>query len=92
LVEDILTEISKNGLVAYGIEEVKKAIEFGAVKSLLILDSMMQEISNNQELASMLNKTEDFGGKIIVIDSEFEQGKKLKGLGGIAALTRFRVF
>ncbi|MGB9749105.1 MAG: mRNA surveillance protein pelota [Candidatus Woesearchaeota archaeon] len=91
IVEEVLAEISKDGLAVYGFEEVEKAVDYGAVKSLLILDSKMQEISNNEKLASILNKTEDFGGKIIIIDSEFEPGKKLKGLGGIAALTRFKV-
>jgi protein pelota len=91
LVEEVLAEISKDGSAAYGIEEVKKAVDYGAVKSLLVLDSLMQDIGSNQKLAYMLNKTEEFGGKVFVIDSEFEPGKKLKGLGGIAALTRFKV-
>ncbi|MEM2121735.1 MAG: mRNA surveillance protein pelota [Candidatus Woesearchaeota archaeon] len=91
IIEEVLKEISKDGLVVYGIEEVKKAVDYGAVKDLLVLDSLMQEISNNEELAYILNKTEETSGKVRIIDSEFEPGKKLKGLGGVAAITRFKV-
>ncbi len=42
-VEDVLTEIAKDGMVAYGPADVEKAIRMGAVDTLLVLDTLVRE-------------------------------------------------
>src|SRR3989338_2059813 len=42
LVEELLTEISKNNLAVYGLKDTHHAVNAGAVKSLLITDSLIQ--------------------------------------------------
>ena len=83
-VEKALERISNQEKVAYS-DKVKDAIKYGAVQELLILDSKVRE---NEEL---LQKVEEMGGEVQVIGSGHEGGKKLKSIGGIAALLRFNI-
>ena len=93
LVEKLLYEISKDNLAAYGIKEVKKAAELKAIKTLLILDSYLIEARQSgkyKELDELMRMIDSLGGEIVIISSEHEGGLKLKGLGSIAALLRYK--
>ncbi|KAA0002306.1 MAG: hypothetical protein FE048_04100 [Thermoplasmata archaeon] len=85
LVEELLQKIAKNDLVAYGKNEVKKAIDMGAVKEILITHEMVREEEQ------MLEKAEQMGAKVHVISMFHEGGKKLASLGGIAAFLRYAI-
>ena len=94
IVEELLVEISKRGLAAYGIKEVNLAAEMGAVKDLLITDSFItktREKGNYDKIDNIMKITDQTKGQILIISSEHEGGKKLDGLGGIAAILRFRI-
>lgn len=93
-VEQLLEEIGKNGKVEYGLIEVKKVIDLGAVSDLMITDDLIHKTRQEdtfEEIDFMMRKTESMQGKIHIISSEHEGGKKLDGLGGIAALLRYKV-
>lgn len=93
LVENLLYEISKDGLASYGLKEVSKAAELRAIKSLLVLDSFLmdsRQSGNFKEIDDLMRKVDSNGGEIIIISSEHEGGIKLKGLGGIAAILRYK--
>ncbi len=85
IMEKLLQEISKDGNAAYGIEEVKKALERGAIEKLLVLDDMVREYEE------IIKKTEQMGGEVVIISHFHEGGAKLHALGGLAALLRYRV-
>ncbi len=87
-VEKALEEIYKEGNVAYGLEDVEKATEYGAVEKVLVLD---EEIRENEKIEEIINKVEKQGGKISIISSEGEAGEKLKGFGKIIAFLRFKI-
>ncbi|MBI2657889.1 mRNA surveillance protein pelota [Candidatus Woesearchaeota archaeon] len=93
-VEELFTEIAKNNLAAYGLSETEKAASMGAVKELLITDSFIQK-SRSENFYSQIDgvmKTVDKAkGEVEIISSEHEGGKKLDGLGGIAAILRFKM-
>ena len=101
LLDRLMEEISKetSGKAVYGKEEVKKALLYGAIETLLICDEkltqskMREEVSYEErvEIESMLDKVERERGKIVVFSTDFEPGKRLNGLGGIAALLRFEI-
>lgn len=94
LVEDVLVEISKKGEAAYGIKEVENAANAGAVKTLLVSDSLIQKMREKDKydvLDNIMRIVESTKGEIHIIISEHEGGKKLDGLGGIAALLRYRI-
>ncbi|MBI2175892.1 mRNA surveillance protein pelota [Candidatus Woesearchaeota archaeon] len=87
LVDEMMTEIARDGKVAYGLKEVEGAIEAAAVEKLLISDVTVYK---NQSSEQLMKKVEDTGGKVFIINSENAAGQKLDALGGMAALLRYR--
>lgn len=94
LVEELLVEINKAGLAAYGFEEVSKAVEAGAVSKLLVGDYLIQELRRKEDygrLDRLMRQVDLLKGEVHIISVEHEGGKKLKGLGGIGALLRYKL-
>lgn len=91
LIEELLAEIAKGGKAAYGWEEVKKAHSFGAIETLLVADETLRASREERAIDEFLRGVEASRSKIVVFSTEFEPGKKLESLGGIAALLRFRI-
>ncbi len=87
LIEKVLEEIAKDGLAVYGLDDVKKAIDYAAISVLLVSDSLIR----NKEIEEIIDKTEEVGGKVVIVSSEHDAGKQLKALGGIAGLLRFSI-
>ena len=91
-IDILLREIATDGLAAYGMVEVKKSNEFGAIDTLLILDQFLRDKRDlSEDIDSFLNEVEAKGGRLIIFSSDFEPGKKLAGLGGIAAILRYKI-
>lgn len=94
LVEQLLTEIAKNNLAVYGIKDTEEAIKIGAVDTLLVSDTLIMKLrqeNSYEKLDNLLKITDKNKAKIFIISSEHEAGKKLDGLGGIAAILRFKL-
>lgn len=89
LMEELLVEISKDGPAAYGIDDVRRAADCGAVKTLLILDEVLRESRSGTR--SLISTVEHAQAEIVVFSSEFEPGTKLHALGDVAALLRYRI-
>lgn len=87
LVEELLGEIAKEGKYAYGSVEVENALLSGAVNVLLVTDRIVRERTADR-LLGMANEQR---AKIAIICTLHDAGKKLEGLGGIAALLRYRI-
>jgi protein pelota len=85
-IEKIFEEIKKDGRVTYGTNEVEDALSRGAAEKLLISDVMVRS-KNGEHLLELARKTHsDF----IIINTMHEAGKKFEGIGGVAALLRFK--
>jgi len=94
LVEEVLARLGKGTSdVAYGIDDVGKATQYGAVEKLLIADTALRESTDEKrtELEKVMREVEEKAGQITVVSTEHEAGNKLQGLGGIAALLRFQI-
>ena len=94
LVEEALAEISKDGNIAYGMKEVEQAAFAGAVENLLVSDKLIQKMrekGNFEKLDAVMKSVDASKGKISLVSSEHDGGKKLDGIGGIAALLRYKV-
>ena len=94
LVERLLAEISKDGLCAYGLREVKSACEAGAVNILLITDSLISRVREKEaydQVDSLMKSVDSSKGDILIISSDHEGGKKLDSLGGIGAILRYKI-
>ena len=94
LVDSILKEISKDGVSVYGFDEVKQAVEAGALKILLVTDKLIQDLREKEAytaLESIMKLAEQNKAEIHIINSENSGGKKLDGLGGIAGILRYKL-
>ena len=91
LVEKVFERIARaSPLVAYGMEEVKKALSYGAVEHLLVTDIFVRQ--KKGECDKLIEKAERLRSKVIIVSTEHEAGEKLQSIGGIAALLRFEVY
>ncbi len=94
LVEELLAEIGKQNLAAYGEKEVSEAVAGGAAKTLLVTDTFLfgkREKNTFSELDALMRAVEGARGKVHIISADHEGGKKLNGLGGVAALLRYKI-
>jgi len=90
-IDMLLREISKDGRAVYGLENVKKALSYGAIEILLVADEFLREEREKWDVDSFLREVEMMNGKVVIMSSEFEPGKRLMALGGIAGLLRFNI-
>ncbi len=94
IIEELLSEIKKNELAVYGIKDVKNAVDAGAVKDLLVCDSLIQTKRDDGsffELDSIMKNADSVKANIMIISSDHDGGKKLNGLGGIAGILRYKL-
>ncbi|HWQ18265.1 MAG TPA: mRNA surveillance protein pelota [Methanotrichaceae archaeon] len=87
LIEDLFREIATDGKAAYGLKEVQTAVQYGAVEHLLILD----EAARRRDMDALMRDVASARGKVVIFSSEFEPGERLRSLGGVAALLRFKI-
>jgi len=93
LVEKFFENVSKEGLATYGIKEVQKAIEYGAVETLMVSDSYIQELKDKgkfDELDRIMQAAEKLKAKVIIISDEHEAGERFAKMQ-IAVILRFKV-
>ncbi|EEB73003.1 mRNA surveillance protein pelota [Thermococcus sp. AM4] len=91
LVEKVLENIARNnGLATYGLREVEEAVNYGAVETLLVLDELLKG-DLREKVEELMDAVRYSRGEVVIVSSEHEGGEKLKALGGLAALLRFRV-
>ncbi len=93
-VEEVFARIGKGSKnVTFGVDDVEKAVGFGAVELLLVADRFLREASGEDRvrLEEAIRKVEKMSGKVMIISAEQEAGEKILSLGGIAATLRFPI-
>ncbi len=88
LVEELLERVSKDGDATYGVDEVERVAEVGAVDKLLVSDEKLRD--DREEISHVIEKTRDTDGEVIIISSEHEAGVQLSRMGGLGALLRYK--
>jgi protein pelota len=63
------------------------AKNYGAIETLLVLDELARRCS----LDDIMREVADARGRVVIFSSEFEPGDRLRSLGGVAALLRFKI-
>lgn len=96
LIDELTDRIAGGAKVAYGPGEVAKAAEYGAVEELLVLDERLRKERGSEgewdgDVDEILRSVEHQGGDVTVFSAEFDPGRQLENLGGIAALLRYRI-
>lgn len=84
-VEAVLSAIAKDEPVAYGPDDVRQALEAGAVERLLVTDALVRA----GEAEAYLDRAEAVGAETLIISTHHEAGEKLESFGGVAATLRF---
>ena len=78
---------SRDGAVAYGNEDVQRAIEYGAIESLLLSEKLP-----TNRLREYEQEVKELGGNVIVVTTDFERGEQLDSVfDGVAAILRFPI-
>ena len=81
----------------YGPKECERAIELGAVGKgggvLLISNSLFraQDVAARKRWVKVVDEVKEQGGEVRVLSSMHESGKRLEGLGGIAAILTYAI-
>ncbi|KAH8601286.1 eRF1 domain 1-domain-containing protein [Bisporella sp. PMI_857] len=98
VMDDFMTLLRlDDGRAWYGPTEVEKAVEKGAVGpgggTLLINNSLFrsQEIGVRKRWVALVDRVREGGGEARILSSDHESGKRLEGLGGIAAILTFPI-
>ncbi|WP_227356206.1 peptide chain release factor aRF-1 [Haladaptatus salinisoli] len=85
--DEFYSRLRDGDRVAYGVEEVERAIEFGAVEAVLVASPVSRDQREELETA-----VEQQGGEGYVISSDTERGSQFTtAFGGVGALLRFPV-
>jgi protein pelota len=94
LMEEVMKHLGKDtGKTAYGWDNIERAVQFGAVETLLVLDKLFREAQTDyrRELENIMRQVEKQAGSIEIFSADHGAGKQLEGLGGLAAILRFRL-
>ncbi len=126
LVQEFLTNLKEeNGLSAYGLEEVARALKMGAVDTVLISEDLdmyevMYTCNDNEEHTDYVHaddldeltcndgskadieekkdivdvikeRADQMDSDVYLISSDSKEGTRLKNMGGLAALLRYRI-
>ncbi len=89
LVNKLMEEIGKGNLATYGFDQVKEALDFGAVEILLMTDKFFSD--KREDCEELMKKAEETRAEIHIIGTDYDPGKQLQSLGGIAAILRFKI-
>ena len=87
LMQKFFENLSKNsGTVTYGLEDCKRLLDLGAVETLLLSDTVDENI-----IDELIEKAEQFSSDVEIISTETREGNQLKDMGGYAAILRYDV-
>ncbi|MFH0831307.1 MAG: peptide chain release factor aRF-1 [archaeon] len=85
ILERFFTMLAKKpNLVAYGKEQVEKAIERGAVAELILSSALEEKESTELELTAL-----NISSLVNFVSEETEEGVQFRNLGGAGAILRF---
>ena len=94
LLEEAWKRISTNGAIAYGKDELNRALNEGAIEKLLISADLLRadgEQIDGQSWQEWSLKLAKYGGAIVQCSTDHDSGQQLLGMGGAIALLRFKI-
>ena len=87
LIETFLKNLKVNDLAVYGKEMVEKAIDSGAIETLLLSEDAFK----TEESRAILGKLKNSGGNVHVFSSHSDPGNVVKSFGGYCGILRYRL-
>jgi len=89
VLEEFKAHLGKeDGLVEYGVENVRKAVEGGSVERIVVLDELLR--GKTSIVSEFIDQARKAGAKLVVFDKETAPGKQFESFK-IAAFLRYRV-
>ncbi|MCB9358606.1 mRNA surveillance protein pelota [Candidatus Woesearchaeota archaeon] len=91
-VENLFSEIGKDGKCTYGYDHIIEKANEGNILKLLVSTHLIQQYKENEDflkLEDLFKLVDSIKGEIVIISSSNEAGKKLDGIAGIGALLRY---
>lgn len=79
--------MATDGPCTYGLKQVERALQAGAVDTLIVSDRLLRE----GEVNEMMKLAESKSSAVFVVTSRWDPGKQIESLGGIAATLRYRL-
>jgi peptide chain release factor subunit 1 len=76
----------KPGMVFYKEKDIRKALEYGAVETLIISKGFDKKTAKE-----LMKLAENIGSNIEIVSTETTEGEQFKNLSGIGAILRFKV-
>ncbi len=95
VMEEAMKRLGKGeNTITYGLDDVERAVQVGAIETLILADSLIRESDDAQRLRieKIMQEVEHRAGNLTVVSTEHEAGNKLLALGGVAALLRFPLY
>jgi len=93
LLDEVFKLISeKPNMVTYGVKPVKDLASTGAIKTLLVSERLLKNLSDEEldDVLKAIREVEQRRGEVVFISSGFENDRIL-GLGGVAAILRYPI-
>ena len=87
IVETFLRNLKTNSLATYGYQQVKDALESGAVESVLLTE----EEFRSRESRTVLESARSYGASVHIFSVHNESGKTVKSFGGYCAILRYPI-
>ena len=88
ILEEFKTHLGKNtGMIVYGLEQVKKALEFNAISKLIVLDSLIKEV----HIRELVSAAEKKNVEVHFVSDDDSPGLQLKGFTGIIAFLHYKL-
>jgi len=93
LLEECWRRLAVDGPVAYGKEQLQKALEEGAVETLLISADLLrsEDQINGKSWTKWVDDLADINATVQQCSTEHDAGQQLLGFGGAVALLRFKM-
>jgi protein pelota len=75
----------------YGLEDVQRACDAGAVSCLLVSDTLLRrtEVEQRKQVVALVEGCKRLGAEVHVLSSLHVSGEQLAGVTGVACVTRF---
>ncbi|PFH32635.1 putative Pelota [Besnoitia besnoiti] len=93
LLNKTLSGNDTRNLTCYGLDQVAKAVEVGAVKSLLITDGLLRssDAAERRRYVRLVEEVERGGGEALTFSDQHTSGEQLNMLSGVAAILKFPI-
>ena len=87
LLSKFMAELSRDGMYAYGFDDVMNALRMGAVDTVIIAESKLPA----EETDQISREAKNISARVYIFSSSSEPGKIVEEFGGYCAILRYKI-